>query len=144
MQITRETDYAISCILFMAIDPERTYAVAEIAKPHYIPESFLAKILQKLVKAGFVKSTRGMKGGFLLAKKPKEISLLDVVETIEGAITINTCAADADKCSMSDTCPVYPVWVEVKNGVEERLKQYDFETLVTGKSYMTKGVIDSQ
>lgn len=139
MQITRESDYAISCILYMATEPEKTYFISELAKPHYLPESFLAKILQKLSKSGFVKSIRGIKGGFLLAKKPKEISLFDVVESIEGSIAINMCTIDAGSCAVCADCPVHPVWVEIKNDVENKLRMYDFETL--SGQLMAKGKV---
>ncbi|MBF0565230.1 MAG: Rrf2 family transcriptional regulator [Nitrospirae bacterium] len=144
MQITRETDYAISCILYMAKEPEKTYIVSELAKPHYLPESFLAKILQKLVKSGFVKSIRGMKGGFLLAKKPNEISLLDVVESIEGTIAINMCNIDDSKCAVCADCPVHPVWAEIKSDVESKLRMYDFETLSARRELMAKAKVSLQ
>ncbi len=131
MQITRQTDYAIRCILFLAKEPERIFNVKEIARLQLIPGSFLAKILQKLVKAGIVKSSKGQQGGFKLAKRPEEISLLDVIEVIEGSVAMNICAVDKKMCSLSDTCSVHPVWVEIREVVGKRLKQCTFAELVS-------------
>ena len=95
--ITRKTDYAIRCVLHLAEAGKDVLMVNEIAKEQDIPKSFLAKILQKLAKAGIVESLRGVKGGFRLAKKPEDISLLDVVELMEGPVAMNVCAADKRK-----------------------------------------------
>jgi Rrf2 family protein len=108
-------------------------SVSEIAKPMRIPKSFLAKILQKLLKAGLVESSRGINGGFQLAKSPKEISLLDVIEAIEGPVAMNSCAIDKKLCKLSNTCSVHPIWVEIRKEVEKRLMKEDFAKLAEGK-----------
>ncbi|MEW6408927.1 MAG: Rrf2 family transcriptional regulator [Nitrospirota bacterium] len=133
MEITRETDYAIRCILYMAKEPEKIFIVNEIAGSQLIPKSFLAKILQKLGRAGLVESIRGVKGGFQLAKKPKEINLLDVIIAIEGTVAMNRCAIDKRMCNLSNTCTVHPIWVDMRKEVERRLRKYDFARLAAQK-----------
>lgn len=133
MQITREADYAIRCVLYLSEPQGRVIMVDEIAKAKKIPKSFLAKILQKLAKVGIVKSFRGVKGGFQLAKKPKSISLLDVIEAIDGTVAMNRCAIDKRMCSLSNECSVHPVWVELRKEVEARLRETDFNKLITAK-----------
>lgn len=129
MQITRQTDYAVRCVLYLSKEYDRMASVSEISKHMHIPKSFLAKILQGLVKAGIVESSRGIKGGFQLAKGPKEISLLDVIEAIEGPVAMNRCAIDKRLCNLSNTCSVHPVWIEIRKEVEKRLRHYSFEKL---------------
>jgi Rrf2 family protein len=85
--------------------------------------------LQKLTKADLVKSFRGVKGGVRLAKKPEEISLLDVIETIEGDVGMNICAVNERACDQSKECSVHPVWIEIREAVESILKKYSFENL---------------
>lgn len=63
MQITMETDYAVRCELYLSKETQRMASVSEVAKPMHIPKSFLAKMLQSLVKAGIVEPIRGVKGG---------------------------------------------------------------------------------
>ena len=128
--ITRKTDYAIRCVLHLAGSEKDIVMVNEIAAERDIPRSFLAKILQTLAKAGIVESLRGVQGGFRLARKPSEISLLDVVEAMEGSVAMNICAVDKKKCSFSSTCVVHPVWVDIRKDVEDRLKQWDFARLL--------------
>ncbi len=129
MQITRETDYAIRSVLYLSQNRHGIKMVDEIAKEKEIPKPFLSKILQKLSRAGIVKSYRGIKGGFGLAREPKKISLLDVIVAIEGSVAMNICAIDRRSCKFSDACAVHPVWVELKKQTESFLKRYNFEKL---------------
>ena len=100
-----------------------------IAREMQIPKSFLAKILQKLTRASLVKSFRGVKGGFQLARLPEEISLLDVVEAVEGELSMNVCALDQTLCGRSKACPVHPAWVEIRKDFRKILKKYNFARL---------------
>jgi len=126
VQITRETDYAIRCVLYLSSRTDRLTMVDEISREMATPRSFLAKILQKLAKAGIVKSFRGVKGGFQLAKEPTQITLLDVIEAIEGAIALNACAIDSSACGFSGTCSVHPIWIKLRGEFNELLKQHNF------------------
>jgi Rrf2 family protein len=133
MEITRETDYAIRCILYLAARPAEVSMIEEIAREMEIPKSFLAKILQKLVRASLVNSFRGVKGGFQLALRPAKISLLDVVEAIEGEVAMNICALDNTLCGRSKTCPVHPIWVHIRNDFRKILKKYNFAQFLAKK-----------
>ena len=130
MYITRETDYGVRCVLYLARKAQEIAPVNEIAKAMHIPKSFLAKILQRLVKAGIVISGRGISGGFSLAKKPENISILDVVKAIQGDSAINICAIDKKMCRLSKTCSVHPVWVELRGIIERRLQKENFAKLI--------------
>ncbi len=99
MQITREGDYGIRSILYLSRQPFKKISfVNEISEEYKIPRSFLAKILQKLVKAKIVRSYRGVKGGFSLTRQARDINMLEVLEAIEGKICLNICLADKKKC----------------------------------------------
>lgn len=129
MYVTREADYAVRCVLYLSRKPERVVSVNEISESMYVPRSFLAKILQHLARKGFIKSTRGVKGGFQLAKKPKDINLLEVIEAIQGLSAMNVCAIDRRVCNLSSTCPVHPIWVKIREDVRNRLRKKDFAKL---------------
>lgn len=129
MQITRETDYAIRCVYYLKNKPDEMTMVDEIAREMSIPKSFLAKILQKLSRAKIVRSWRGVKGGFQLAKKPEDISIYDVIKAIEGLIAMNVCAVDKKKCSLSSKCTIHPIWVELREEVEDKLKSKKFSQI---------------
>lgn len=130
MLVTRETDYAVRCALYLANDKDRVASVTEISKAMQIPKTFLAKILQRLMRSGIVESIRGMKGGFRLAKKPVEISLLDIMEAIQGCAVINVCAVDSKLCNRSARCSVHPIWVDIRREVEQRLKRETIDRLM--------------
>lgn len=130
MQITRQADYAIRCVLYLSKFEDEIIMVNAIARAKKIPRSFLAKILQKLAKARIVKSFRGINGGYQLAKSPKEINLLDVIEAIDGPVAMNRCAIDKRMCSLSNECSVHPVWIEIRKEVEKRLKKENFARLI--------------
>ncbi len=136
MEITREEDYAVRCVLKLSSAPERIFVVSEISKSMSIPKAFLAKIMQKLVRAGIVESIRGVKGGFRLKKKPHDITLLDVINAISGEIPVNRCVVDKRSCNRVRKCSVHPVWVELQKVILDKLKSVDFRELVlkeTGK-----------
>ncbi|MBI4688017.1 MAG: Rrf2 family transcriptional regulator [Nitrospirae bacterium] len=130
MQITRETDYAIRCVQYLSMSPDRIIMIDEISKAKMIPKSFLAKILQRLTKEGIVRSFRGVKGGFQLTKKPKEISILDVIVAIEGSVAMNKCAIDSRLCDLSNACTVHPIWIEMRKWLEDKFREYTFADLI--------------
>ena len=135
MQLTREGDYGIRSVLYLARQPYKKISfVTEISDEYKIPRSFLAKILQKLVKAKIVRSYRGVKGGFSLARQAKDISVLDVLEAIEGRLAMNICLADKKKCDFSRNCPINSVWANAQSKVVEVLKKSNFEDLSRHKN----------
>lgn len=135
MQITREGDYGIRSILYLSRHPLKKISfVNEISEEYRIPRSFLAKILQKLVKARLVRSYRGVKGGFSLAKQARDISMLDVIEAVEGKMCLNICLTDKKKCSFSKHCPVSPVWATMQTRFTDMLKKINFEDLARQKN----------
>ena len=129
MLVTRETDYAIRCVLYLARDFDQVSSVGEIAQRMSIPKSFLAKILQRLVREGIVESIRGMKGGFRLLRQPDEITLLEVFTAMQGVAPVNTCAIDKRRCRMSPSCAVHSIWAEIRSDVERRLSSQKISSL---------------
>jgi DNA-binding IscR family transcriptional regulator len=74
-----------------------------------------------------------VKGGFRLARKPKNISLLDVIEAISGPIPVNICVIDSRSCDRIKRCTVHPVWVRIQKLLKRELASVDFKKLVNGK-----------
>ena len=130
MLVTRETDYAVRTVLYLAKNSDRRVSVTEIAEAMSIPKSFLAKLLQRLVKNHVLLSSRGVNGGFALAKKASAITLLDVMEVMQGPAAINVCAIDSGRCKMRSTCTVHPVWLDIRREVERRLAKTTIARLI--------------
>ena len=132
LRLTRAAEYGIRAMMHIGSLPEGTVGLKdEVAEAQGIPPSFTAKILRQLVKAGLLKSARGVHGGFALAKPPAEISLLHVIEAIEGPIQLTLCSPDPENCTLSHDCPVSSVWFEVQRQMTTLLEKTTLEALVS-------------
>lgn len=126
MQITRQADYAVRAVSYLAgIDPGTKATTKKIAAAQNIPPSFLAKIIAQLTVVGLLETTRGVHGGVSLARNPEEISLLEVVEAIDGPVMINVCVNEHYECTIED-CTIRTVWLEVQSDLVNRLKNTIF------------------
>ena len=94
-----------------------------------IPNHFLGKIAQSLSRAGILEITQGAKGGYRLAVQPSDISLLSVIEIMEGGIFLNQCLLREDSCRRSPFCSVHLVWEDARRALRGVLAQADFATL---------------
>ncbi len=131
MQITRQADYALRAMLYLSqINPNERAATSQIAEVQNIPPSFLAKIISQLSIAGLIHTSRGARGGVSLARKPQEISILDVVEAIDGPIALNECTDDAMACTFGDGCPLRLLWCEAQSELILRLRNTSFAQFV--------------
>jgi Rrf2 family protein len=95
-------------------------ALAEICAPRDLPRQYLAKIFSALVRAGLVRPQRGKKGGYQLARDPAAITVLEIIEAVEGPITLNFCQQEPPECDQ-EKCPVRPVWAELQKTIRDRL-----------------------
>jgi len=131
MQITRQADYAIRAILYLAqLGPDEKAATSQIAEDKDIPLSFLAKIIAQLSVAGLLQTMRGARGGVTLARPAKDINLLEVVEAIDGPIQINECVNDSYQCSQHG-CPMRGIWQDTQADLVNRLRNSTFDQFVT-------------
>lgn len=127
MQITRQADYAVRAVLYLAqLGEEQRAATSQIAEDQQIPPSFLAKIVSQLSVAGLLQTSRGARGGVSLARSPEEISLLEVVEAIDGPILLNECVGNG-ACNFGDDCPMKPIWCDAQSELVERLRNTTFD-----------------
>jgi Rrf2 family protein len=131
MQITRQADYAVRAVLHLArIDGNQRAATSQVAQAQHIPPSFLAKIISQLSIAGLLHTSRGARGGVTLAREPKAITLLEVIEAIDGPIMLNECVGESSTCTFDEDCPLRPVWCEAQNELVTRLKNTNFQQLL--------------
>ena len=134
MQITRQADYAVRAVLYLAqMGPDRRAATRQIAQEKKIPPSFLAKIVSQLSVAGLLQTSRGARGGVSLARSPDQISLLDVVEAIDGPILLNECVLSANACSFGENCVIRPKWCNAQSNLVEGLKSTTFDSFLNGR-----------
>lgn len=128
MQITRQADYAVRAVLYLAqLGDDRRAATSQIAQHQQIPPSFLAKIVSQLSVAGLLQTSRGARGGVSLAREPENISLLEVIEAIDGPILLNECVSASGVCTFGDECPMRPVWCDAQAELVDRLRATTFD-----------------
>jgi Rrf2 family protein len=131
MQITRQADYAMRAVAYLAnLGPDKRAATSQIAEEQQIPPSFLAKIVSQLSVAGLLQTSRGARGGVSLARTPEEISFLEVVEAIDGPILINECVVDHSACTFGESCQLRPVFCDAQADLVNRLESTTFLTVI--------------
>jgi len=133
MQITRQADYALRAMLYLSeLEPNQRAATSQIAEQKNIPPSFLAKIISQLSIAGLIHTSRGARGGVSLARPANEISVLEVVEAIDGPLALNECTLNKGACPFGSKCPMRPVWCDAQEELVNRLSNTSFAQVVTG------------
>ncbi len=112
MQITLETDYAVRCMVYLKNNPGKVSVLGDISSDSRIPTAFLSKILQKMIKRGLVKSQKGKKGGFILAKAPEKISVYNIMQAVCGCETVMrvVCNKTNSPCNFLKSCRIHGLW----------------------------------
>ncbi|MFQ5850125.1 MAG: RrF2 family transcriptional regulator [Candidatus Binatia bacterium] len=122
MKLGRESAYGIEGLLALAKRPPgTTMLLSDIAAARRVPQSFLAKIFQKLTRHGVVRSFRGSVRGYALARRPKEIKVKDILLAIEGPDLFERCIFWSDRCAHTNPCPLHDRWKQLKQQVIEGL-----------------------
>lgn len=125
MQLNQATDYAFRAMLYLSSLASGTVVNTQaLAEKEAIPQRFLLKIMRYLHKAGLIRSHRGAEGGFVLARPAGEISLLDIIEAMEGPVAIHRCLADRQACNKHCTseCPVHATLAKLQDQLRTGLK----------------------
>jgi Rrf2 family protein len=114
MQVSRKVDYALRAVIHLADEEaaERICSVSEIASRERIPRQFLEKIVQDLIHKGLVRSRRGPRGGYVLARPADQVTFRDVIEAVEGPIALNNCTGGHPDCSLIGACGMERIWRE--------------------------------
>ncbi len=133
MRITKETDYALRMMSMLA-SSEGISDAKTIADTAGVPQRFSLKILRKLMSAGLVKSYKGANGGYTLDGTPDKITLKQIVEAIEGPITISQCLSDGFECShgegMKTSCYFYHVFDDINGIIAEKLSGITMQSVL--------------
>ncbi len=131
VRLTRAGEYAVRGMVYLARQPRNELVlIADIAKSEGVSVSFLAKILQKLSKAGLIESQRGATGGVSVGRHPSEINLKLIVEAIEGPFALNKCLQVVDRCARADHCSISSVWEKAQSRMLEVLEEATLDQLV--------------
>ena len=119
---TNRTDYAIRALIYL-VNHQGSYAkAADIASTMDIPTGFLHQVLQELQRARLVSSRSGPSGGYLLARAPEDITILEIVETLEDPIQTSECALRGGPCHWDEVCAMHWVWSSARTALSDSLR----------------------
>src|SRR5919202_6431498 len=112
LRLSKKADYALIAMKHLALRGERASSSArEIAEQYDIPIELMAKVLQRLVRRGLLASHQGTRGGYQLARHPRLISVAEVIQAIDGPVTVTACSTDETQCEQFSKCNVRdPLW----------------------------------
>lgn len=130
LRLTRLTDYASVVLAHVAGDPGRVQTAAEIAAATRLSLPTASKLLKRLAGGGLLRSYRGVRGGYSLARPAETISAADIVEAIEGPVAVTMCSHEAGLCELESYCTVARNWQRISQQIREALAAVTLEDLV--------------
>ena len=134
MRLSSKGEYATRAILELArrYKKDEPVPVDVIAKAQNIPPRFLEQILLSLRRAGFVRSRRGSRGGYVLSKPPSQISIAEVTRAIDGPLAPVACVSqlEHEDCELSETCELKCLWQELRDTISDMLERVSFQDIV--------------
>lgn len=123
LRISRLTDYGTVVLAHLAGDPQSVCSAADVAAATGIGPPTVSKLLKSLARADLVSSTRGANGGYQLARDPSDISAADVIDALEGPVSITECSATDSHCDYETVCSVGSSWrrinIAIRNALED-------------------------
>jgi len=130
MKISTRGRYATRAMLDLALHSEQGYIlIKDISRRQDISQRYLEHLLLSLKFAGLVRGKRGMKGGFVLARSPSEIKLLEIIQVMEGTTAPVDCVDHDEICSRSNSCITRDVWVDLKRNIDSFLESITLQDL---------------
>jgi Rrf2 family protein len=130
MQLTRGCEYAIRGLAYLAqSETDDPILLADIAKAITAPTNYLSNIFQILTRLGLVSSHRGAKRGYTLSRHPAKISVREIVEGMEGPITIASCNMELGYCEQDQTCSMFKLWDDIQKTITGKLESTTLESL---------------
>jgi Rrf2 family protein len=133
MRVSRKADYAVRAMVYLASHRRRAAVPSqEISDAMAVPYRFLGQVLYLLKLGGLTASDKGVKGGWMLTRSPSAISLLEIVEAVQGSIVMLPCLVEKPTCQFAETCLPHRVWSSIQAGMREHLARTKLAAL-TGK-----------
>jgi Rrf2 family iron-sulfur cluster assembly transcriptional regulator len=123
MRLTAKSRYAVTALLDLAIHTQNTrVTLADIADRQVISLSYLEQLFSRLRKAGFVKGIRGPGGGYMLAKSVNDITIADIIESVNEPISATACEG-RENCFNGEICLVHDLWADLDQEIESYLSK---------------------
>lgn len=129
--ITRDTDYAVRALCYMAQKPGKVVSAKELCEQFSLPKPYLRRILQSLARSGILQSRRGQGGGFELKHDPTQVRLADLMEVFQGAFDFTRCTFRASVCSHQGSCPLRQKVKQIEKNALAELRATTIASLLT-------------
>ena len=131
MKISTKGRYGLRILIDLAMhDPGKPRMLKDIAQSQQISEKYISRLVVDLRRAKLVRSVRGVNGGFHLAKLPEEITLLEILETMEGPLSVVDCVRSPEKCKRENLCPARDIWRKLNDGIREQTRRITLDDIL--------------
>ncbi|BAK81265.1 RrF2 family transcriptional regulator [Candidatus Arthromitus sp. SFB-rat-Yit] len=131
MKMSTRGRYGIKAMLELALSYDtEMMSVRSIAQKQKISELYLEQLFSTLKKANLIKSVRGAKGGYSLTRKPKEITIKDIIDVVEGPINISDCAENNSTCDNLDRCATRVLWVKIRDAINNIFSSVTLQDII--------------
>ena len=131
MKISTKGRYGLRILLDLAIyDRGEPRLIRDISESQQISMKYVSRLVINLRKAGLIQSIRGVHGGFRLNRQPRDISVLDVVEAMEGPVSLVDCVSRPEKCARHDQCATRDIWSRLSSGVRELMREITLQDII--------------
>ena len=123
LRISKMTDYATVILARLAMAPQRQFTAAQLADQTHLAQPTVSKVLKLLLRRGLLQSTRGLHGGYRLARPAGEITAAQILDALEGPVALIECARHVHHCSIESTCGVGRAWQRVSVALRRVLEE---------------------
>lgn len=131
MKLSTRGKYGLYAMYYLALHegegPQTLQSISTVG----VPKQYLEQLLGNLRRAGLVSTVRGAQGGYQIAERPQNISLRDIIDSVEGPIELSECASAQESCRKSSTCPVRWVWQRVTDSINHELDKIKLSDMLT-------------
>jgi len=131
LRLSKKADYALIAMKHLAMRPDSSASAREIAEQYDIPIELMAKVLQRLARRGLLTSHQGTRGGYRLGRSSAVISVADIIQAIDGPLTVTACSTEAENCGQYAKCSVRdPLW-RIKDQIVSALATCSLQEIST-------------
>jgi len=130
LRISKLTDYATVLLAALSSEPDAPHSASGLAERTGIAAPTVSKLLKELQRAGLVRSTRGARGGYQLARPAADISAAEIIDAVEGPVALTECASDQGQCGLEAHCSVGHSWQQVSHAIRRSLAEVPLTTLI--------------
>lgn len=136
LRLSKMADYAGVVVVHMAAQPSRAQTATSLATELSLPKATVAKCLKTLAKHGVLNSSRGVNGGYTLARTPKDISIAEVITAMDGPVQMASCTnGHASDCQIEETCPMRGGWDGINADIQKLLRGKSLADMVKGYEF---------